>query len=130
MPNESTVGGGVKRLRLMPGVVLAILTGILRFVVAPFAPDVEIFGMPLAIVALFASVVGVLAIAIWWLFFSRAPWADRIGAIVLAVVALIVTKRFVHPSIAGGMMGNMLWVYGIFAVGLALVAGAAIGRNL
>jgi outer membrane protein assembly factor BamB len=130
MTNESTVGSRTTRLRLMPGVVLAILTCILRFVVAPFAPDVEIFGMQLTIVALFASVFGILAIAIWWLLFSRAPWADRVGALVLMVVALIGTKPLVHPSIAGGMMGNMLWVYGIFAVGLALVAGAVLGRNL
>jgi outer membrane protein assembly factor BamB len=71
-----------------------------------------------------------LAVFVWWLFFSRAPWVERVGAVVLMVVAVIATKRVVHPSIAGGMMGMMLPVYAIPALSLALVAWAVATRRL
>ena len=45
------------------------------------------------------------AIVVWWLFFSRAPWSERLGAVILMAVALFATSRLVHASIAGGMMG-------------------------
>ena len=54
-----------------------------------------------------------LAIVVWWVFFSRAPWSERVGAIVVMIVALFATSRIVHPSIAGGMMGMMLPIYAI-----------------
>ena len=59
----------------------------------------------------------------WWLFFSRAPWAERLYAIALMVIAVVVTKRVVHPSIAGGMMGFMLPIFSIPPLSLALAAG-------
>ena len=59
--------------------------------------------------------------------FSRAPWSDRVGAIVLMVAALFATSRVVHASIAGGMMGFMLVMYAIPALSLALV-GRGRGR--
>ncbi len=71
-----------------------------------------------------------LVVVAWWLFFSRAPWPDRAGVIVLMVAALFATSRIVHASIAGGMMGFMLVMYAIPALSLALVAGAAVGRRL
>jgi hypothetical protein len=71
-----------------------------------------------------------LVVVVWWLFFSRAPWPDRIGAIVLMVIAVIATKMVVHPSIANGMMGMMLPMYSIPALSLALVAAAVISRHL
>ena len=77
-----------------------------------------------------AGVICALLIAVWWLFFSRAMWLERFAAIVLMVVAVIATKRIVHPSIAGGMMGMMLPVLSIPFLSLALVASAAVGRNL
>ena len=77
-----------------------------------------------------AAVICALLIAIWWLFFSRAMWVERVAAIVLIVFAVIATKRIVHPSIAGGMMGMMLPIFSIPFLSLALVAGAAVGRRL
>jgi len=53
-----------------------------------------------------------------------------VGAIVLMVVALIATRRLVHPSIAGGMMGMLLFVYALPVLSFALVAGAVAGRHL
>src|SRR5216684_528949 len=73
---------------------------------------------------------GVLAVVLQWLFFSRAPWSERVGAIVLMPVALFATSRIVHESIANGMMGMMLPIYAIPVLSLALVAWAVASRRL
>ena len=110
-------------LRLWPGVVLVVLQWLLWFVVPRFAPD------EIAMYALFGAVLCGPAVVLWWLFFSRAPWLERIGAIVLMVVVVIATKRIVHPSIAGGMMGMMLPVFSIPFLCFALVAAAAVANR-
>ena len=69
-------------------------------------------------------------IVLWWLIFSRAPWYERIGALILIVLAVIVTKRIVHVSIATGSMGFLLFVMAIPVMSLALVAAAVISRRL
>jgi outer membrane protein assembly factor BamB len=69
-------------------------------------------------------------ILVWWLFFSRAPWPDRIGAVVLMVLAIVATYRVADVSIATGMMGGLLIMYGISALPSALVAGAVAGARL
>ncbi len=45
------------------------------------------------------------------------------------VLAVVATKRIVHQSIAGGMMGMMLPVFAIPALSLALVAAAVASRR-
>ncbi len=110
-------------LRLWPGVVIVALQWLLRFVVPLVAPDALIFGV-------IAGLACGLALIVWWLFFSRAPWPDRVGVLVVMVVAMLVTKRVVHPSIAGGMMGLMLPIFSIPVLCLALVAAVAAGRCL
>jgi len=57
----------------------------------------------------------------WWLLFSRVPWLDRLGAIALMIFAVFATRRFVHPSIANGMMGMMLPFTSVPLLSLALV---------
>src|SRR4029434_9876452 len=69
------------------------------------------------------------AILVWWVFFSRAPWIDRIGAILLMVLAVFLTLRIVDQSIANGMMGMMLPVFSIPALCLALVASVVVGSR-
>jgi hypothetical protein len=81
-------------------------------------------------VVVLGGLLGALGIGLWWLFFSRAPWTERLGAIALMIVALFATSRLVHQSIANGMMGMMLPVYAIPVLGLALVAWASAGRRL
>jgi outer membrane protein assembly factor BamB len=71
-----------------------------------------------------------LVVVIWWLFFSHAPWFERLGLLALMVVAIVATKRIVHESMAGGGMGFLLYLYAIPALGLALVASAAVSRRL
>ena len=113
-----------KPLRLWPGIVLAVLLALFSVVLPAVAPE-----------AGFAALLGGLAasvgIVLWWLFFSRAPWSERIGAIVLMAAALCATLRLVHPSIQGGMMGMMLFVYlGPPVLGIALVCWAVATKSL
>ena len=69
------------------------------------------------------GLVGGLAVVVWWLFFSRAPWSERLGAIVLMIVALVATRPLVHESIANGMMGMMFPIFAIPVLSLALSPG-------
>jgi outer membrane protein assembly factor BamB len=112
-----------KRLRLWPGVVAAVLLVLFRFVV----PIVVAGGL---LVGMMGGVACVLAIALWWAFFSRAPWAERVGAFVLMGVALVATRRIVDVSIATGMMGAMFFIYAIPLLSLAFVAWAVVSRRL
>src|SRR5262249_20591386 len=112
-----------KPLRLWPGVTAAVLLLLVRFVLPVVMTEAAIFGM-------IGGFVATLAVIVWWLFFSRAAWSDRLGAIVVMIVALFATSRIVHPSIAGGMMGMMLPIYAIPVLSLALVAAAVASRRL
>jgi outer membrane protein assembly factor BamB len=77
-----------------------------------------------------AGVAGGLAVLGWWLFFSRAPWAERVGVIVFMVAAVLAASRVVHRSITNGMMGMMLPIFSIPVMTLALVAAVAASRRL
>ncbi len=81
-------------------------------------------------IATLGGVAAGLIVALWWLFFSRVAWIERVGAIVLMVLALLATSRMVDRSIATGMMGMMLVGYAIPALSLALVAAVAVGRRM
>ncbi len=119
-----------KPLRLWPGVAAAALVLLLRLVIPAVVPGGVLFGLPLALVGILGGVVGGLAIVVWWLFFSRAPWAERVGAIVLMVVAILATSRVVHESIADAGMGMLLYISAIPVLSLALVAWAVASRHL
>jgi outer membrane protein assembly factor BamB len=112
-----------KPIRLWPGVVLLAIQWLGWFILPFFGTEAMMYGM-------LAGVICALLIAVWWLFLSRAMWLERFAAILLIVIAVIATKRIVHPSIAGGMMGMMLPIFSIPFLSLALVAGAAAGRHL
>jgi outer membrane protein assembly factor BamB len=114
---------GHKPLRLWPGVVAALLLLLVRFVVPIVAPEAMAFAM-------IGSVLAALAIVVWWIFFSRALWFERLGAVVLMIVALLATSRLVHESIAGGGMGMLLYVWAVPVLSLALVASAVATRRL
>src|SRR5258708_16446407 len=86
-------------------------------------PDANIYGV-------LGGIVIALVILVWWMFFSRATWTERIGVIVLMAIALGATSQLVHESIRGGMMGMMLSIYAIPGLALALVAWAAASRRL
>lgn len=112
-----------KPLRLWPGVAAAVLLCVSRFVVPVALPRAVAYGM-------MGAAVAALAILVWWIFFSRAPWPERLGAVALMIVALFATSRLVHKSIAGGMMGMMLPMFAIPVMTVALVAWAVASRRL
>jgi outer membrane protein assembly factor BamB len=111
-----------KAIRLWPGVIAAALVVLARVVVPLVTPEGAILGV-------IGAVVGALAILVWWLFFSRALWSERVGALLLMIVALFATSRVVHQSISNGMMGMMLPIYAIPVLSLALVAAVAASRR-
>ena len=111
-----------KSLRLWPGVIAVVLQWLGWFLLPVVLPQAAFIG-------LLMGVLGGLAILLWWLLFSRAPWVERIAAPLLIVGALILTKRVVHPSIAGGGMGMLLYILAIPVFGLALVAWAVLTRR-
>ena len=112
-----------KPLRVWPGVAAVVLQWLLWFVVPVVAPDAIMYAM-------LGALACALVVVVWWLFFSRAPWAERVGAIVLMVVAVIATKRVVHQSIANAGMGMLLPMYAIPVLSLALVVAAVASRRL
>jgi len=112
-----------KPLRLWPGVVAAVVLCVLRYAVPLVFSDAFVVGF-------LGAVVCAVAILVWWVFFSRAPWFERIGALVVIVVAFLVTKPLLHKSIATGMMGMMYPIYALPpVVAPVLVAWAALTRN-
>ena len=123
MTSTTTPATSARPLRLWPGVILAIVAVLGRFVMPAVIPNTGILGV------LTAAAAGALVL-VWWLLFSRAPWSERIGAVLLVAVAGYLTKFIVHPSIAGGMMGNMLMIFLLPAtVGPLFVTGVAISRQ-
>ena len=112
-----------KPLRLWPGIAAAVVLLVVRLGVPLIFPDAAILGI-------LGAVVAGLVIVMWWLFFSRAPWSERLGALVLMIVAVFVTRFIVHDSIKGGMMGMMVPIYlAIPGLPLALVAWAVVSRR-
>ena len=114
----------LKPLRLWPGVVIVLLQWLLRFVVPYFVPDFVVYGVLVGVLG------GGLAIIVWWVFFSRAPWSERLGAIGLMTAALFATRAISHESMATGMMGMMLVVVAIPVLSLIFVAWALTCRRL
>jgi outer membrane protein assembly factor BamB len=111
-----------KPIRLWPGLIAAVLLVIVRFIVPFVHPDGPIIGL-LGGVALAAVII------LWWLFFSRAPWLERLGAIVVMVVAVAAAYGVVHQSISNGLMGRMLPIFSLPLMALGLVAAVAATRR-
>jgi multidrug transporter EmrE-like cation transporter len=103
--NHVTVMSPRPPLRLWPGVA-AVAVQMLLWTASFFIEDGFIYavlgGTSLALVVL-----------VWWLFFSRASWFERIGALVVMVAAVLAMFRVVHPSVSNGMMGGMLPIFSI-----------------
>jgi outer membrane protein assembly factor BamB len=97
---------GSKEPRLWPGVVIAIFTIIIRYLVPLIDPS-------LMIVSFFGGIAGGIFTILWWLFFSRVPWSDRLAGTGLLIVTLFITSRFVDESIARANMGLMFWLFSI-----------------
>ena len=129
-PKQSTQPKLRKPPRLWPGVIAAVLLVVCRFIIPVVAPDVLIFGIPGFAIGLLGAFICALLIILWWLFFSRLPWVERLGAIALIIFTTFITYRLVHESIRGGAMGNLLFVLAIPIFCLALVVWAVFSQRL
>ncbi len=116
---------GRRSLRLWPGVAAVILQWLCWFGVPIVVP-----GPTAGYVSVIGGLLGGLAIVLWWAFISRAPRSERWGAIVLMIVALVVTSNLIHESIGTGMVGMMFVVYAVPVLSLAFVAWAVASRRL
>jgi len=110
-------------LRLWPGVTLAVLLLILKVIAPLVAPQAT----PIGVLA--GPILGLL-IVIWWAVFSRAPRVERWGGLILIATALFVTSRFLHVSIATGMMGYMFPIYAMPIAAVSLVGAAVVTRGV
>ena len=114
-----------KQIRLWPGIVIVLLQWLIRFGIPVVVP-----GDTTTQLGVFGGLFGGLAIVIWWVFFSRAPRIERWGALVTAIVALVVTSKFIDKSIETAMMGLMFIIYAIPVLSLAFVVWVVAIRRL
>jgi len=104
-------------LRTWPGTAAAALIAV-GFILPIVMPDAAIVGMA-------GVMIGALAILLWWLFFSRARWSERLGGIALLVAAWFAMRPFLDPSIIGGAQGALpVLAVPVLAAALAVWAWA------
>jgi len=113
----------LRSLRLKAGIILAVLTILIRFGLPSILPGA-------AAVGVLGGLLGGLLIIIWWAFFSGANRAERWGAVVLIIGAMLVTSQFMDPSITTGMRGMMFPAYALPVLATAFVLWAVATRRL
>jgi outer membrane protein assembly factor BamB len=104
-------------------VVIVVLQLLARFGLPIFVPEAGALGA-------IGAVLGGVAIVVWWVFFSRAPWLERWAAVILMIVTLVATPRILHESIRTGAMGFLFFLYAIPFLSLAFVVWAVASRRL
>ncbi len=112
-----------KTLRLKAGVIIAILTILVRFGIPALIPGA-------AAVGVLGGLLGGLLIMVWWAFFSRAPRTERWVAVILMIVAMIATSQFIHESISTAMRGMMFPAYALPVLTPAFVIWVVATRYL
>ena len=80
--------------------------------------------------AVLAGVAGGLALIVWWLFFSRAGWYERVGVLALMIAAMAATWPFLDVSISTGAMGFLFPMLAIPGLCLAFVLWAVASRRM
>ncbi len=111
-------------LRLWPGVVAVVAQWLAWLVVPSVLPEIH----PLVWVG--GGAIGALAVVVWWVFFSRAAWSERLGAVALMVVGVAATHRFLDLSVSNAGQGLMFFFFAIPVLSLAFVVGVVASRNL
>jgi hypothetical protein len=110
-----------KPLRLWPGVIAVVLVCVARFGVKAVVPGFK--GFALGMQWSFAAAALVI---VWWLFFSRVRWAERLIVFIMMILGLGAAWFLRHES-----MGPLwLFAYAVPFLCIALVAGAAATRRL
>jgi outer membrane protein assembly factor BamB len=123
MPSDPDAGVSRPRLRLWPGVAIVLLQWAGRFGLPAFDPDLAFYGV-------FAGIGGGLALVVWWLFFSRAAWVDRLGGVAAMAAAMAITWPFLDVSLATGAMGMIFPILAMPGICLAFVIWAVTAGRL
>lgn len=129
-PQTEKLPNAPNPLRMWPGIILAIMLALVSYGLPLIAPRAEVSGVQLSFIGIIGGLVCGLAILVWWLFFSRASWGERLGAVVVMIVALLITRLIVHKSIAGAGMGMLLYFSALPGLCLALVVWAVTAPRL
>ena len=109
-------------LRLWPGVAIVTAQWLARFALPVVFPDAAQF-------AVFGGLLGWVLLVVWWLFFSRAAWVDRIAAVVLMIGAMAATYPLLDVSLATGAMGFIFPMLAVPGISLAFVIWAVVSRG-
>src|SRR5688572_2329985 len=109
----------MKPLRLWPGVAIAVV----QVLVMVIAPIVSFEG---GMLAMLGGALGAVLLVLWWLFFSRAPWLERIAAMLIVIAGVVLSTYLVHLSIAGAGQGFLVYILGLQPLMLGLVAWAVL----
>ena len=112
-----------KPLRLWPGVVIVLLQLGGWFGAAILSPDFSAYGV-------LAGLGGGLALLVWWLFFSRAAWYERLGVPALMIAAMAATWPFLDVSISTGAMGGLFPMLAMPGLCVAFVLWAVASRRM
>ena len=110
-----------KQLRLWPGIVLVVWQLLFWFGVKAAVPGIRGFGF-----AVMGTLALTLALIVWWVFFSRARWSERLGGLGLIVLAVGATWLLKHDS----MWLPWLFAYAIPFLCLAFVTWAVVTSGL
>ena len=127
---QSANARAARPLRLWPGVTLAVLLIVVRYLLPAVAPGREILGLETNMIGTFGGLLFSVLIFVWWFFFSRAPWQDRLITLATIAVAMVAIRPLTDFSIQNGFMSRMFYVFAPFTMSLALVIGVLIGRRL
>lgn len=104
-------------LWLWPGLVALGLQWLLWFALPadlPYAGEIRAMG----------SLLGGVAVGLWWLTLSRAGWGERLGAAALVLAALALTPLFLHESLATAGRGVIWMIYAFPLLALSFVVWA------
>jgi outer membrane protein assembly factor BamB len=108
-------------LRLWPGVIAVVLLVLTKYGWKAAVPGFKGFAQGMQ-----ASFICAVLVILWWLFFSRAPWSERLGGFGLMIAALGAAWGLKHES----MGPFFLFVYAVPLLCVALVAWAVATRGL
>ena len=104
-----------KPLRLWPGVVIVALQLFFTHVPGYIAPATTFMAYSM----MGAFTVGTLLLLVWWLFFSRARWIDRLGGLVLLLGAYAAAFMLADPSAQMAILvPGMPWLCAAFVLSL------------
>ena len=122
MTSDVSADRSASSIWLWPGVVIVAAQWLVRFALPAVVPDTSMF-------AVMGGLLGWLALIIWWVFFSRAAWFDRIAAVVLMLGAMAATYPLLDVSLATGAMGFIFPMLAVPGISLAFVIWAAVSRH-